>query len=159
MSKGHGTDFAKHENLAVYCAVVTNASIDLRCGVVTVERARVAAAAGLVINPDSLRQQIEGGIIQPTSWTRPTFFTFARSQPIMIVINTVASLVVEDGIGILSIHYGWPVYRGGPMHHADHIGLAEVVAKLKAYGPLMGPKFTISPLLERMAAQGKKFTA
>ena len=45
------------------------------------------------------------------------------------------------------------------MHHADHIGLAEVVAKLKAYGPLMGPNFTVSPLLERMAAEGKKFTA
>jgi 3-hydroxyacyl-CoA dehydrogenase len=45
------------------------------------------------------------------------------------------------------------------MHHADHLGLAEVVAKLKAYGPQMGPDFTISPLLERMAAEGKKFTS
>jgi len=45
------------------------------------------------------------------------------------------------------------------MHHADQMGLAEVVAKLKAYGPLMGLNFTISPLLERLAAEGKKFTA
>ena len=75
--------------------------------------------------------------------------------------------ILDEGIAIRASDidvvwvngYGWPLYRGGPMHHADHIGLAEVVAKLKAYGPLMGPKFTISPLLERMAAEGKKFTA
>ncbi len=75
--------------------------------------------------------------------------------------------ILDEGIAIRASDidvvwvngYGWPLYRGGPMHHADHIGLAEVVAKLKAYGPLMGPNFTISPLLERMAAEGKKFTA
>jgi len=75
--------------------------------------------------------------------------------------------ILDEGIAIRASDidvvwvngYGWPLYRGGPMHHADHIGLAEVVAKLKAYGPLMGPNFTISPLLERMAAEGTKFTA
>jgi 3-hydroxyacyl-CoA dehydrogenase len=75
--------------------------------------------------------------------------------------------ILDEGIAIRASDidvvwvngYGWPVYRGGPMHHADQMGLVEVVAKLKAYGPLMGPNFTISPLLERMAAEGKKFTA
>ena len=53
--------------------------------------------------------------------------------------------------------YGWPVYRGGPMFYADTIGLANVVAKLKEYGPRLGPTFSLSPLLERMAAEGKRF--
>lgn len=55
--------------------------------------------------------------------------------------------------------YGWPVYRGGPMFYADTVGLKTVVAKLKEYGDRMGPGFTISPLLEKMAAEGKKFTS
>ncbi len=53
--------------------------------------------------------------------------------------------------------YGWPVYRGGPMFYADTVGLDTVVAKLKEYGPRLGAGFTISPLLEKMAAEGRKF--
>jgi 3-hydroxyacyl-CoA dehydrogenase len=53
--------------------------------------------------------------------------------------------------------YGWPVYRGGPMFYADTVGLKNVVAKLKEYGPKMGVDFTISPLLEKLAAEGKRF--
>jgi 3-hydroxyacyl-CoA dehydrogenase len=53
--------------------------------------------------------------------------------------------------------YGWPVYRGGPMFYADTVGLANVVAKLKEYGPKLGADFSISPLLEKLAAEGKKF--
>jgi 3-hydroxyacyl-CoA dehydrogenase len=53
--------------------------------------------------------------------------------------------------------YGWPVYRGGPMFYGDTIGLKTVVAKLKEYGPKLGPDFKISPLLEKLAAAGKRF--
>ena len=53
--------------------------------------------------------------------------------------------------------YGWPVYRGGPMFYADTVGLANVVAKLKEYGPKLGADFTISPLLAKLAAEGKRF--
>jgi 3-hydroxyacyl-CoA dehydrogenase len=53
--------------------------------------------------------------------------------------------------------YGWPVYRGGPMFYGDTVGLAQVVAKLEAYGPKMGKDFTISPLLRQLAKDGKRF--
>jgi len=53
--------------------------------------------------------------------------------------------------------YGWPVYRGGPMFYADTVGLPTVVAKLEEYGSKMGANFTISPLLKKMAAEGKRF--
>lgn len=53
--------------------------------------------------------------------------------------------------------YGWPVYRGGPMFYGDTIGLKDVVARLKEYGPKLGTNFTISPLLEKLAAEGKRF--
>jgi 3-hydroxyacyl-CoA dehydrogenase len=51
--------------------------------------------------------------------------------------------------------YGWPVYRGGPMHWADSVGLAEIVGKIKDYGErLSGRHWELSPLLERLAAEG-----
>ena len=53
--------------------------------------------------------------------------------------------------------YGWPAYRGGPMFYADTVGLATVVAKLKEYAPKLGKDFSVSPLLEKLAAEGKRF--
>jgi nicotinate dehydrogenase subunit B len=67
--RGRGIGFAKYKNLAVYCAVIVDVAVDTGSGAVRVERAWAAADAGLVINPDGLRNQIEGGIVQTTSWT------------------------------------------------------------------------------------------
>ena len=54
--------------------------------------------------------------------------------------------------------YGWPVYTGGPMFWADTMGLDNVVAKIKKYGEtLEGDHWKISPLLEKLAAEGKTF--
>jgi len=53
--------------------------------------------------------------------------------------------------------YGWPAYRGGPMFYADTLGLDKVVAKLKEHAPRLGADFRLSPLLERLAAEGKRF--
>jgi len=53
--------------------------------------------------------------------------------------------------------YGWPVYRGGPMFYGDTVGLKTVVAKLKEYGPKLGADFKLSPLLEKLGAEGKRF--
>ncbi|MFZ4606788.1 MAG: 3-hydroxyacyl-CoA dehydrogenase NAD-binding domain-containing protein [Caulobacter sp.] len=53
--------------------------------------------------------------------------------------------------------YGWPVYRGGPMHYADSLGLAKVVERLKAYEAQHGDFFKPSALLEKLAAEGKGF--
>jgi nicotinate dehydrogenase subunit B len=69
VNKGRGIAFAKYKNLSVYCCVIADVAVDTRSGVVRVERAWAVADAGLVINPDGLRNQIEGGVIQSTSWT------------------------------------------------------------------------------------------
>jgi 3-hydroxyacyl-CoA dehydrogenase len=53
--------------------------------------------------------------------------------------------------------YGWPAYRGGPMFYGDTVGLAKVLAKLKEFAATHGPEFEPSPLLERLAAEGKRF--
>jgi 3-hydroxyacyl-CoA dehydrogenase len=53
--------------------------------------------------------------------------------------------------------YGWPVYRGGPMHYGDQIGLDKVLAKMKQFQATMGDAFKPAALLEKLAAEGKKF--
>ncbi len=54
--------------------------------------------------------------------------------------------------------YGWPVYRGGPMHYGDQIGVANVLAKMQEFQGKMGDDFKPSALLERLAAEGRKFS-
>jgi CO/xanthine dehydrogenase Mo-binding subunit len=67
--KGRGIGFAKYKNLATYVAVIADIEVDGASGKVSVPRAWAAVDAGLIINPDGLANQIEGGIIQSTSWT------------------------------------------------------------------------------------------
>ena len=67
--QGRGFAFAKYKNLACYCAVVADVQIDRKTGAVSVQRVVSAVDAGQIINPDGVRNQIEGGIIQSISWT------------------------------------------------------------------------------------------
>ncbi|HYT85349.1 MAG TPA: molybdopterin cofactor-binding domain-containing protein [Burkholderiales bacterium] len=64
--RGHGIGFAKYKNLGAYCAVVAEVEVDNE---VRVKRLVLAVDVGLVINPDGVINQIEGGAIQSTSWT------------------------------------------------------------------------------------------
>ncbi|MDG2523448.1 3-hydroxyacyl-CoA dehydrogenase NAD-binding domain-containing protein [Caulobacter segnis] len=53
--------------------------------------------------------------------------------------------------------YGWPVYRGGPMHWADSVGLDKILARMKQFHDEMGDDFKPSALLEKLVAEGKGF--
>jgi 3-hydroxyacyl-CoA dehydrogenase len=56
--------------------------------------------------------------------------------------------------------YGWPVYRGGPMFWADSIGLRALRDRLLEFKKQSGDAFwTPAPLLDRLATEGKGFTA
>jgi nicotinate dehydrogenase subunit B len=68
-TRGRGIGFAKYKNLACYVAVVAEVEVDRASGAVRVPRAWAAVDSGLVINPDGLTNQMEGGIIQSVSWT------------------------------------------------------------------------------------------
>ena len=54
--------------------------------------------------------------------------------------------------------YGWPVYRGGPMHWADSEGLDKIVAGLRNQEARTGSDFSFSNLLLDKAEKGDKFT-
>jgi len=68
-TRGRGIGFAKYKNLACYVAVVAEVEVDRGNGTVRVPRTWAAVDSGLIINPDGLINQIEGGIVQSVSWT------------------------------------------------------------------------------------------
>jgi nicotinate dehydrogenase subunit B len=64
--KGLGLGFARYKNRAAYAAVVAAVTVE---EIVRVDRVWCVADAGLVVNPDGARNQLEGGIVQAVSWT------------------------------------------------------------------------------------------
>jgi CO/xanthine dehydrogenase Mo-binding subunit len=67
--RGQGIAFAQYKNIQCYCAIVVEVSVDQASGQIRLERAIIAADAGLVVNPDGLSNQLEGGFVQAASWT------------------------------------------------------------------------------------------
>jgi nicotinate dehydrogenase subunit B len=64
--KGLGMAVARYKNTAAYAAVIAAVTVD---ETVQVNKVWCVADAGLVINPDGARNQLEGGIVQAMSWT------------------------------------------------------------------------------------------
>jgi len=55
--------------------------------------------------------------------------------------------------------YGFPRYRGGPMHYADSIGLDHILANVRAFAAEDPLFWKPSPLLEDLVARGAKFNS
>ena len=62
-------------------------------------------------------------------------------------------------IDVIWVHgFGFPAYRGGPMYHADRIGLPALLGRLRHYAAAVGPEyFAPAPLIEQLAAEGRGF--
>jgi nicotinate dehydrogenase subunit B len=67
--RGHGFAFAKYKNLAAYCAIAVELAVEHETGAVRLLRAVSAVDSGQAVNPDGMRNQIQGGIVQSASWT------------------------------------------------------------------------------------------
>jgi CO/xanthine dehydrogenase Mo-binding subunit len=63
--KGLGIALARYKNISAYAAIAAEVEVDED---VRVHRVWCVADAGLVINPDGVKNQLEGGIVQAISW-------------------------------------------------------------------------------------------
>lgn len=79
------------------------------------------------------------------------------------------ALILEEGIAYRASDcdliwvngYGFPAWRGGPMHYADEIGLQAIVDAIEKYRSQLGEYgekwFTPAPLLKQLATEGRRF--
>ncbi len=66
-AEGRGLAFARYENDQAIVACIAFVAVDNESGTVRVKRIVVAHDCGLIINPDGVRNQIEGSVIQSLS--------------------------------------------------------------------------------------------
>ena len=80
LPEGHGLGLAycRYKNNGAYCAAV--AQVDASGAKLRVDQLWLAVDVGLVVNPDGVRNQIEGGAIQSVSWTLMEQVQFDRQQ-------------------------------------------------------------------------------
>ncbi|WP_421980895.1 3-hydroxyacyl-CoA dehydrogenase NAD-binding domain-containing protein [Roseibium sp.] len=78
-----------------------------------------------------------------------------------------ATRVLEEGIALRPVDidavflfgYGFPRFRGGPMHTADQIGPAELVRRIEAYGQEDNYYWQVPALLRTLTESGGTFAA
>ncbi len=70
--------------------------------------------------------------------------------------------IVEEGIAhrpsdvdmVYVYGYGFPAYRGGPMHYADEVGLKEIYARVCEFRDRFGAEhWSPAPLLEKLVKE------
>jgi len=74
---GRGIGFARYKGRGAYCAVVAEVEAEHD---IKVRRLTIAVDVGRVVNPDGVRNQIEGGATQATSWTVKERVRFDRRR-------------------------------------------------------------------------------
>ena len=65
--RGRGVAFARYENVNACVAVIVDLDVTPKTGAVRLVAAHVAHDCGLIVNPDGLRNQIEGNVVQASS--------------------------------------------------------------------------------------------
>jgi len=76
---GRGVSYMKYELVRTYVGAVAEVEVNRKTGVIRVTRFHVAHDCGQIINPDGLRNQIEGNVIQTTSRALMEDLQFSRS--------------------------------------------------------------------------------
>lgn len=78
--KGRGVSYVKYELVRTYVGVVAEVEVDRTTGVIRVPKFYVAHDCGQIVNPDGLKNQIDGNVIQTVSRTLYEEVKFDRSQ-------------------------------------------------------------------------------
>ena len=77
-----------------------------------------------------------------------------------------ADCILEEGIAqrasdidVVYCHgYGFPRFRGGPMHAAEAMGLQSVVDRIEEFQETLNPdNWVLAPLLAQLAGEGGNF--
>jgi nicotinate dehydrogenase subunit B len=78
--RGRGVAYVKYEMVRTYIGAVAEVEVNRKTGVIKANRFYVAHDCGQIINPDGVRNQIEGNVVQTVSRTLMEEVTFDRSK-------------------------------------------------------------------------------
>jgi 3-hydroxyacyl-CoA dehydrogenase len=115
--------------------------------------------------PDPLVEQLAAEAAARRGITRRSITDDEILARITTALANEGARVLEDGFAlragdidvIYCYGFGFPRHRGGPMFHADTVGLSTVLARVQEYRRQCGDYWQPAPLLVRLAAEGRGF--
>lgn len=146
---GRGFAFARYKNLAAYCAVAVEVAVERETGQVRVPRIVAAVDTGQVVNPDGVRNQIEGAVLQSMSWTLYESVGFDRSRITSVDWSTYPILrfdAVPDSVEVRIVDRPGAPFLGcgetgqGPAGAALANGIADATGRRLRDLPLTAAK-------------------
>jgi CO/xanthine dehydrogenase Mo-binding subunit len=93
---GRGVSYVKYELVRTYVGVAADVTVNRNTGKIKVDRFYVAHDCGQIINPDGLRNQIEGNVVQTVSRTLIEDLQFDRSRVTSVDWKTYPILTFPD---------------------------------------------------------------
>jgi 3-hydroxyacyl-CoA dehydrogenase len=115
--------------------------------------------------PDPLIEQLAAEEAKKRGITRRPIADEEIVARITTALANEGARVLEDGyatragdIDIIYVYgFGFPRSRGGPMFYAETVGLGTVLTRVNEYRARFGDYWEPAPLLERLAAGGRRF--
>lgn len=85
----------------------------------------------------------------------------------MYALVNEAARILEDGVAqrgsdidVIYVNgYGFPAGRGGPLFHADTVGLPQVLKRIREFHQAHGELWSPAPLLEKLVAEGRPISS
>ena len=106
--KGRGMAYIKYELVRTYVGAVADVTVNRRSGKVKVDRFYVCHDCGQIINPDGLKNQIEGNVVQTVSRTLMEDLQFDRSTVTSLDWKTYPILAFPDVPEVVIDLLDWP---------------------------------------------------
>jgi len=115
--------------------------------------------------PDETTEKVILGVSGELGFSRRDIGEDEILERCLYTLINEGAKILEDGIALRSSDidviwvygYGFPKHRGGPMYHADRVGVDTVYDALCRLTEAHGEEFRPAPLLEELARDGKGF--
>lgn len=101
---GRGLAYSRYKNLAAYCAIALDLRVNADSGDIHIGRVVAAVDSGQAVNPDGIRNQTEGGIVQSASWTLFEQVKFSRHAIDSVDWQTYPILRFESAPQQIDVH-------------------------------------------------------
>jgi isoquinoline 1-oxidoreductase beta subunit len=151
LPQGHGLGIAAHRSFVSYAAVVVEAVVDAE-GRLTIPRVDIAFDCGAVINPDRVRAQLEGAVIQGVSLATVGEISFEAGRVTQSNFHDYALTRIDTAPKEIHTHLVTAVGFDAPLGGVGEPGLPPVAPALcNAIFAATGKRIRSLPIRNQLA--------
>ncbi|MDZ5650189.1 xanthine dehydrogenase family protein molybdopterin-binding subunit [Nitrospirillum sp. BR 11828] len=152
LPKGQGRGIAAHRSFASYAAAVVHVAVDAQ-GKLTIPRVDIAFDCGPVINPDRVRAQLEGAVIQGVSLATLGEISFKAGQVQQDNFDSYPVTRIEAAPKDIRVHLMPAAQYDAPLGGVGEPGVPPIApALLNAIHAATGKRIRSLPIRDQLQA-------